>query len=55
MGEIVCDDDEDGVVVIVDVLWMKLGVMFAASSFRSDGARGIRSVDMSVNFLLDDL
>lgn len=54
-GEIARDDDEDGVAAIVDVLRMKLGVTFAAPSFRSDGARGIRSVDTSVNFLLDDL
>ncbi len=54
-GDIVRDDENDGVGAIVDVLRAKLGVTFAAPSFQCDGARGIRSVDTSINFLLDDL
>jgi len=54
-GDIVRDDENDGVGAIVDVLRAKLGVTFAAPSFQPDGARGIRSVDTSINFLLDDL
>lgn len=54
-GKIVRDDEEDSVKCVVDVLRAKLGVTFAAPSFKSDGDRGIASVDTSVNVLLDDL
>lgn len=54
-GAIVVNEAEDGARAIVDLLRQRLGVTFAAPTFASEGGRGIRSVDTSINFLLDDL